>query len=327
MIAIFRDKSILTIFSLIAICLLTHLHIFFTPVEIYTTTKSGIISDILDKYIVSIPAFIINVLYIFIILIQSIRLNIILNNHKLFSKSGFTTALAFILFTGLFTNAYEFSAALIANSLIIWIFSFSIKLYNHSSPKALLFNLGLLGSCSILLFKPLALITIGLLFALLILRAFKLVEWLIFILGLITPFYLLLSFLYLNNNLEYIQNFIPNFHFQFQLEQDPWYYFTLSTIILFALSGLITWYPNSNRMVIQSRKSWGVILIFFILALFGVLFINHQKFHTEILCLVPLAAFVSNFLLYPSKKILINFFLIIIAIIVAHKNMLLIMGN
>ena len=327
MITTFRDKSIVTIFSLIAICLLTHLHIFFVPVEVYSTTKSGIISDILDKYLILIPPFAINVLYIIIILIQSIRLNVVLNNHKLFSKSGYTTALAFILFTGLFTNAFEFSAALIANSLVIWIFSFSIKLYNHSSPKALLFNLGLLGSCSILLFKPLALITIGLLFALLILRSFKIVEWLIFLLGLITPFYLLLSFLYLNNNLEYIQNFIPSFYFEFSIKQEPWYYFTLSTIILFTLSGLVTWFPNSNRMVIQSRKSWGVILIFLVLALFGVLFINYQKFHTEILCLVPLAAFVSNFLLYPSKKILINFILIIIAVIIVHQNILIITGK
>lgn len=326
MITIFRDKSILTIFSLIAICLLTHFHIFFVPVTLHSTLNSGFISDFIDQYAKFIKPFILNTIYIIIIIIQAIRLNIILNNHKLFSKSGFTTALAFILFTGLFTNAYEMSAALIANSLVIWIFSFSIKLYNNTSPKSLLYNLGLLASCSILLFKPLVLITVGLLFALVILRSFKIVEWLIFILGLITPIYILLSILYLNNNLDYINRFILNFSFDFQIKQDTWYLVSISTIVLLTFAGLVTWYPNSNRMVIQSRKSWGVILIFFLLSIIGILFLNRFNFYTEILCLVPCAAFVSNFFLYPSKKILIHFFLIVIAVVIAHQNYIIIQG-
>ncbi len=326
MITIFRDKTILTIFSLIAICLLTHLHIFFAPVILHSTLKSGLIADFIDQYAKLLQPFMLNVIYILIIIIQAIRLNVILNNHKLFSKSGFTTALAFILFTGLFINAYEMSAALIANSLVIWIFSFSIKLYNNSSPKALLFNLGLLASCSILLFKPLALITIGLLFALLILRSFKIVEWLIFILGLLTPIYLLLAALYLFDQLDYLNHFGMGLQFNFQIKQETWYLLSISTIVFLTLAGLVTWYPNSNRMVIQSRKSWGVILIFFILSVIGVLFLSTSNFYTEILCLVPCAAFVSNFFLYPSKKILINFFLIVITVFVVHQNMIIIKG-
>lgn len=326
MINIFRDKSIFTIFGLFAICLLTHLHIFFVPIILHSTKNSGLISDFISQYANFLKPYVLNIIYIFIILIQAIRLNIILNNHKLFSKSGFTTAFAFILFTGLFTNANEMSAALIANSLVIWIFSFSIKLYNNSSPKSLLYNLGLLGSCSILLFKPLALITIGLLFALLILRPFKIVEWLIFIIGLITPIYILLSILYLTNNVVYINQFIPSFFFDIHIKEDIWYLVSTSTIILLTIAGVITWYPNSNRMVIQSRKSWGVILLFFFLSIIGVLFLNNSKFYTDILCLVPCAAFVSNFFLYPSKKILINFFLIVIATIIIHQNILIIQG-
>ncbi len=326
MITIFRDKSILTIFSLIAICLLTHLHIFFVPVILHSTLNSGLISDFIDRYAKVLHPFVLNAVYVIVIIIQAIRLNIILNNHKLFSKAGFTTALAFILFTGLFTNAYEMSAALIANSLVIWIFSFSIKLYNNTSPKSLLYNLGLLASCSILLFKPLALITVGLLFALLILRPFKIVEWLIFILGLITPIYILLSALYLTNNLNYVNHFTLNFSFDFRIKQETWYLISVCTIVLLTIAGLVTWYPNSNRMVIQSRKSWGVILIFFLLSIIGILFLHRFDFYTEILCLVPCAAFVSNFFLYPSKKILIHFFLIVVAVIIVHQNIILIKG-
>jgi hypothetical protein len=325
-ITIFRDKSILTIFSLIAICLFTHLHIFFVPVILHATKNSGLIADFIDQYGILIQPFVLNIIYIIIIFIQAIRLNIILNNQKLFSKSGFTTALAFILFSGLFTNTYEISAALIANSLVIWIFSFSIKLYNNSSPKSLLYNLGLLASCSILLYKPLALITVGLLFALLILRSFKIAEWLIFILGLITPIYILISALYLTDNLDYINHFILNYSFNFELKQETWYLISVSTIVLLTLAGLVTWYPNSNRMVIQSRKSWAVILIFFLLSICGILILNNFNFYAELLCLVPCAAFVSNFFLYPSKKILINFFLIVIAVIVVHQNWLMIQG-
>lgn len=326
MITIFRNKSIVTIFSLIALCLLTHLHIFFIPVQVHDGYFSGFISWIFHKYSSSIAPFFLNSFYIIVILIQAIRINVILNNHKLFNKSAFTTSLAYILFTGLFTNAYSLSVALIANSLVIWIFSFSIKLYNNSSAKGLLFNLGLLASVSILFFQPLAIITIGLLFALIVLRPFKISEWFIFLLGVITPFYIILSFLYLTDQLSILQELLPITQFKLYIPNNTWDSANYILIAILSIAGLVTWYPNSNRMVIQSRKSWGVILIFLILSIIGALIFTSNNYYTELICLIPLSAFVSNFFLYPSKKILVHILLLAAFVVITYNNLTLIKG-
>lgn len=314
----------LAISGLVMLCLLIHIHLFFVPIIIHTQAQNGIISLLLNNYINKLNQTFIAIIYVLVILIQAIRLNIILNNYKLFSKSGFTTAFAFILFTGLFTNAFELSAALIANSLIIWIFSFSIKLYNNNSPKSLLYNLGFIACSSILLYQPAIIVTLGLLFALTVLRPFRFSEWLIFILGLLTPIYLLLASLFLLDNLTLINQFIPHVDFNFIIQKDPWLFASVVTIAIITIAGLITWYPNSNRMVIQTRKSWAVLLIFFLLSIVGVLFFSTKGYFPELLCITPFAAFVSNFFLYPSRKILINILLIVAATIIVYHNIQLI---
>ena len=321
MISIFRDKSIVAILGLVIVCVLVHFHIFMEPVHINSNANSGVLSWVFQVFFSKLHPVFITIIYILILFVQAIRLNLILNNSKMFSKNGFTTALAFIILSGLFTNAFTLSPALIANSLAIWLFNNAIKLYNNPSAKSLIFNIAFLASTSVILYQPTVFIVVSLLFALAILRPFKITEWIIFIVGLVAPVYLLISGMYLFNTLPLLNKFIPQIHFKFLIIKDTWYWINFSTISLLVIAGLFTWYPNSNRMVIQTRKSWVVMLILFTLSLMGILFFNSTKYLPEILSIIPMAAFVSNFFLYSRRAILVSLFFISAIVIIVCNNL------
>ena len=119
MIALFRDKSIVTVFLLAILSVLVHLHIFFHPVVIHNEIDNGLISSFINHYFSAIIPGVLSLLYIFIILSQAIILNTLLNEWKMYQKAALTTAAAFILLTGCFPEFSNISPALLNNYLII----------------------------------------------------------------------------------------------------------------------------------------------------------------------------------------------------------------
>jgi len=158
-------------------------------------------------------------------------------------------------------------------------------------------------------------------FALGILRAFRPAEWLILMFGMIAPAYLLLSGLFLSDKMNLLPMLLPKIHFAVSVVKEPWYWFNISTIVILVFAGLVLWYPNSNRMVIQTRKNWVVMLVLSLLLLLGLFAFNVNNQFPEILCLVPMAAFISNYFLYTRRSILANFLVLLSLVVVAHHNL------
>jgi hypothetical protein len=320
-ISIFRDKSIIAIFGLVLCALLIHLHIFSVPVIIKADTDTGLFSWILKTYLIRLKPFVINFFYIALLLLQAIRLNIILNNSKMFNKSGFTTGFAYILLSGLLINAYALTPALLTISLIILVVKNAFSLYNNPAAKGLIFNIGFISTLSFICYQPSVLLLVAIMFALGILRAFRPTEWLILLLGIIAPAYLVLSGLFLSNKMQVLPMLLPKIHFAISIIKDPWYWFSLSTIVVLVLAGLILWYPNSNRMVIQTRKNWVVMLILSLLLLLNLFAFSNNNQFPEILCLVPMAAFLSNYFLYTRRSILANLLVLVSVATIVHNHL------
>jgi hypothetical protein len=320
-ISIFRDKSIIAIFGLIVCTLLIHLHIFTVPVIIKADADTGLFSWILKNYITRLQPFAINAIYIGLLLVQSIRLNIVLNDSKMFNKSGFTTGFAYILLSGMLINAYALTPALLTTSLIILVIKNAFSLYNNPSAKGLIFNIGFISTLSFICYQPSVLLLVAVMFALGILRAFRPAEWLILVFGMVAPAYLLLSGLFLSDKMNLLPMLLPKVHFSVSIIKEPWYWFNVSTIAVLVFAGLILWYPNSNRMVIQTRKNWVVMLVLSLLLLLGLFAFNAYNQFPEILCLIPMAAFVSNYFLYTRRSILANLLVLVSAATIVHNHL------
>ena len=325
MVFLFRDKSFVSVFFLIILCLLVHTHLLISTPNIATAEDSGIISFVITNYLIALPKGMMGLLYIAIILLQAIRLNILLNEYKMFQYSGFTTAMSYILLTGFFSQWATISPALIANTFVIWIFIQLSKLYNNPSPKSLLFNTGLIIGAAILCYQPTAMLIAVVFFALVIVRPFIISEWFVLLIGIIMPFYIISALLFLNDKINLLPTFLPRTKFGLIIPiTDVWFWVSIAVIAVLLIAGFITLTNNNNRMVIQIRKNWNIMTVMVVMLIIIPFIFYNAGLQSAALSIIPLAAIIANIFLYPKKMLVPNLFFALAIIIIIHNNWVLI---
>jgi hypothetical protein len=158
----------------------------------------------------------------------------------------------------------------------------------------------LVGLCSFFYFPSLAFLVL-VFFGLLITRPPRIAEWLVTILGAITPWYFLFSWLFLTNRLYSFH--LPGFHVSVpDLSQKYIEYAVIALLLLITFVGAFLVQSAIGKYVVQVRKSWSVMMLYLIVALL-VPFINSgDDFKYWIIALVPAAAFAASTFYYPRKK-------------------------
>ncbi len=325
MIALFRDKSLISIFVLSFLTVLFHVHIFYHPIQINNFSDNGYISLFIRSYFNFIYPVVISLLFIFIILFQSLLLNLVLDEWKMFQKSSLTIASSYIIITACFPEFNSFSPGLINNFLVILIISLYMRMYNNNKPNSLLFNLGFIISTSVLLYKPNMIFLLISFLALAIIRPFRLKEWLILFIGIMVPVYLFGSFLFLNDKINSLVNIIPycQLH-RIILTLSVWFWIKTAVLLLALLIGINHWLPNYNRMIISVRRNW-IILFLSVIILSVLPYILYNGSILEFWILIPMiSCFIASLFLYPKRFILPNIMLILFIILIIHTNLLMI---
>jgi len=320
-VSLFKSRSPATIVWLLILSIVVHSHfIAYSPV-IKTTGTAGLITDFINKYFVIFSPAVIIIIYHGIIVFQSLRLNHLLADYRMYSRVTYLPAMTYILLTGLFTEWSNLTSALIGNILVIWFYSKIIYLNSSRTPKTSLFNIGLLISISTILYHPLVLLLIPAFFALMILRPFVITEWLILLIGLITPFYFLTSYLYLTNNIASIRSYVPGFKFYVLLLN-----FSISSItsiifiIVIFFIGLYYWQQENKRLLIQVRNNW-VILIVIMITMLPLPFIYHgENVENLIVCIVSGSPIIAKGFLAAKRKSLPSLMFWILIILSVLKN-------
>ncbi len=325
MVFLFRDKSIGSVFFLILLALLVHLHVFFQPITIVFNEQSGFFAYWLKQNYVHIHSTIFGIVYIALLLVQAIRFNLILNELRMYHYTGFTIAMSYILLSGFFTQFCSFSAAFLSNFFVIIIFKLLSKLYNDTKPKSTLFNIGLLVGIALLCYHPTSLLILVVLFAVAVIRPFNISEWLVLLMGVLVPVYLTISFLFLTNQLPVINEVLPKISINLPIQKPmPIFWITLSFIAIQLLIGLNIWSHQNSRMVIQIRKNWGVMTVMLIIMLVIPFIFFQAGITSAFLYIIPLAAFIANIFVYPNRTILPSILFWASFTIVMYNNWLLI---
>ena len=122
---------------------------------------------------------------------QALLFNRICNDQKLLPRPNYLPAMAHMLTTSLFVEWNYFSAPLIANTLLIWIFYRMTTLPTIQRPAGAIFSIGVLIGIVTLLYRPAVVFVVLVLLALFIMRPFRLKEWAINLLGITMPYYFL----------------------------------------------------------------------------------------------------------------------------------------
>ncbi|HET7119299.1 MAG TPA: DUF6427 family protein [Hanamia sp.] len=233
---------------------------------------------------------------------QAISFNRLIVNRRLMQKPNYLPAMTYLLITSFFIEWNQLSAPLILNSILIWIWSKMSSLNNNNQhPKSTLYNIGIaIGICSFLYLPSFAFILLVIL-SLIITRPPKAAEWFINIVGVLTPWYFLAAFLFLNNNLYSFH--LTGFGFSY-----PVYHtikpelLSISVIIILTIIGGFFVQNISSKQVLQVRKSWQLMFLYLIIA-FAVPFINNVIETTYwLLVAVPISAYIACAFYFPRIK-------------------------
>ncbi len=232
---------------------------------------------------------------------QAVTFNQLANGQRLMQKPNYLTGMAYLLITSLFSEWNVLSAPLIVNSLLIWVWAKMSSLNNNQKPAATLFNIGItIGIATFFYFPSIAFAAL-MIVGLILIRPFQLSEWLTALFGIIAPYYFLLGFMFLTDKwkgykLPAVAISIPHFY------QTGWVIAAIGIVLFTSVVGLFFIRQNMRRQLVQTRKSWNLVFLYFLVAV-TVPFINaFRSFEYWILCAVPLSAFAGAAFLYPQKK-------------------------
>ena len=232
---------------------------------------------------------------------QAVTFNKLANDQRLMQKPNYLTGMAYLLITSLFKEWNILSAPLIVNSLLIWVWANMSGLNNNKNAKSTLFNIGIIIGVSTFFYFPSIAFAILIIVGLTVTRPFKLAEWLIALLGIFTPYYFLLAYVFLTDKWKGYK--LPGFSVSLpRFYESRWALAAIIIVLVATAIGLFFIQQNFRRQLVQTRKSWNLVFLYFLVAVF-IPFINTtHSFQYWILCAVPLSAFVGSAFLYPGKK-------------------------
>jgi hypothetical protein len=309
LVAIFKQKSQANAFVLLIYALVLKFSIFIhpsVPTEregdsyLFTHLLMGLIS--LFK---GMPVFF-SVITFLLLFTQATLFNRICNHQKIFPKTNFLPGMSYILITSLIPSWNYFSAPLLVNSIMIWVFYQMTELYNTNRSDASIFNIGALTGLVTLIYQPAISFLLLLFFALLVMRPFRVREWVMGVLGFTSPYYFLFLILYLSNQWNW-KNVVPSI--LFRLPAIPTTIWITCGILLLIVPFLIGGFfvqANLNKMLIQYRKNWSLLLFYLIVAVLIILIDRSNYYENWIVTAVPFAAFHAAAYFYSNDKVLLR---------------------
>jgi hypothetical protein len=302
----FRKNTPFNVFWLLFFALVLKLNIFLQPQAAVAGNTDGFLYHELLRFLQPAgkvwPA-IYSVIEFILLFTQAITINKLVNDQKLFSRNNYLPGMCFLLVTSLFPGWNHLNSVAIINSLLVWVWAKLSNLYNNDSPKTTIFNIGLIIGVASFFYFPSIVFGLLLIIGVMIMRPPRLGELLVGFLGLITPYYFLAAYLYLVDHFS-VYGLFPSFNFKLPVFKKNFFqYASPSIILLFVLLGIYYVQQNSGRMLIQARKSWGILALYLVVALM-LPFINLSSASDYwVLVSVPVAVLASAMFYYQDESL------------------------
>jgi hypothetical protein len=304
-IGIFKQKNAGNALFLLVYALILKFSMFIHPVMPVLHKDDNylyrLIFNVLDSFFHGSPVFF-SLLSFLIIFTQATLFNRICNYQKLLPKPNFLPGMSYILVTSLLPDWNHFSAPLLINSIMIWIWYRMITLYNNNRPDGAIFTISILTGIVTLLYIPALFFLLLVFFSLLIMRPFRIREWLMALLGFTFPYYFLFIILYISNHWNW-KNIVPSVTITLPgMPHSIWISLGIMLLVIPFIIGGYFVQDNLTKMLIQVRKSWSILLLFLMVAVFVILINRADSYENWIVTAVPFAAFHSSAYYYASDK-------------------------
>ena len=204
---------------------------------------------------------------------------------------------------------------------MVWIWYRMVGLYNNNNPKTSIYNVAVLVGLLPLIYSPAMTFVLLLVLALILNRPLDITEWMVSILGLITPYYFLFVILFLTDQWQ-ASKVLPNLLFHIpKVSMSFWIVAGISLLLLPFLSGSYLVQANLGKMLIQVRKAWALLLWFFVIALI-IIFINPANNYMHWMpMLIPVAAFHGATYYFQKSRwlpLLLHWITFVFAIVIGY---------
>jgi len=304
-VSIFRQKSPGNLVVLFFFGLMLKLPLFLWPKTVTATQNDEDFYQWLIQGINSLgpgKAMLCSFAAFLLLYIQAIMLNYLVNEYRLMPKPTYLPAMAYLLLTSLLPEWTYLSSPLVATTFVLWAFIKLLHLYNTDNARGPVFNIGLLLGIASYFYFPSACFLLCILLGMIILKPFRLNEAVLFLVGCLTPYYFMITILYLTDKLS-IAAFFPHISVHTPaVKSTVWLAVSILLLALPFLAGGFFVQSHLHKMLIQVRKSWSILLFYLLLAFF-VPFVNtNSSFNNWILLVVPFACFHAGTYFYTVKK-------------------------
>ncbi len=305
MIGIFRQKNPGNAFILLFYALILKFPLFLhAPEPLRQVEDNYLYKLVLDflRPLAGERGFIYGLLAFALLFIQANLLNRVANSIKLFPRPNYLVGMSFLLVSSLLPEWNQFSSTLIVNLLLIWIFYGITGWYNNPRPLSAIFNTCLLLGVLPLLYSPCIAYMVLLILAIIITRPLRVGEWVVAAIGFLTPYYFLFIVLYLLSDLR-PYDLIPRVSIHLpRLPGSLWITFGILLLVVPFLIGGWLVQDNLNKMLIQVRKCWSLVLVVLLVGLLIILVNPGNNYQHWFLSSIPLTSFHAATYYYPPKK-------------------------
>lgn len=247
------------------------------------------------------------ILFSILVLVLAFWLNMMVNINRLGKRATYYTAISFILCAFTFPASDVISPALFSNLCIVGTLVQLYRAYEKKTSVLEVFNAAFLGSLAALLYPPAVWYILFVAIAWFILRSFNTKEFIILLSGFFIPYYLLGTYMYLNNRLlDWWQRDIAGSFgsLGFDMDITVAFWISLGLWAFLLLISLINLRGLKYKTTIREQKFIDVLL--WLLLISCVTWLGQKHFGQEDLMAMalPLSIFLSlNLQSFQSEKL------------------------
>ena len=304
MIALFKQKSPANLIVLLIFGLLIKMPLFLYPKTITAGAADGPLYHLFLSLFTAPGkdnALSSSVVAFFLLYVQALLINYLVNEHRMTSKQTFLSAMAYLLISSLLPEWNYLSAPLVSATIVFWCFIKLFRLYNAPLASGIVFNIGLLLGISSFIYFPSIAFLICLFVGVMILRPFRVNELIILFLGILSPYYFYAVYLFLTDKLAWAK-ILPLLQIQIPpVQNNIW---IAAAIVFLGVPFLVGGYfiqTQLRKMLIQVRKNWSILLLYVLISLI-IPFVNAgSSVQNWVILVAPFAAFHACAYLYPKK--------------------------
>jgi hypothetical protein len=240
--------------------------------------------------------------------LQGLYLNAITIRHRLFAKPSHVPLFCYIVLTSIIPGYSYFSAPLMVCWCLLLCFDVMLQFSQSGQPRKHIFNAGFLLSMAALL--QFSAIFYFLLFvaALILLRPFTIGEWVVAVIGYVTPLYFFSGILFLTDKLPSLGRW-PDLGVSLprQVPHPVFLLGCISAIIILTASGLYVLQGQMPKSVIAVRRNWGAIVTAFIVSVIVSILTASDNGVIWLVVMPALSMVMANPMLLEKNKRFSNF--------------------